>query len=195
LAIVEKRQSSNGSLLCGSRGKAPSKTLLYPTLPSAIKEYVMSPRTFFLSAALLGIAMFGSSRAAELTAGMQKGTPDLKSAGPITFAPQSILLIGDTKGATVFAIATSDTAAGTPSQPLNIEKIDEKIAGMLGTTPQQILINHLAVNPATGSTFLSVSRGKGPEATPVIMRVDSAGKLGEFALHPADDSLPVCRGG
>ncbi len=142
----------------------------------------MLRRTFFLIAALLGTTMFGSSRAADLTAGMQKGTPDLKSAGPITFAPQSILLVGDTKGATIFAIATGDTASGSPSQPVNIEKIDEKIAGMLGTTSKDILINHLAVNPVTGSTFLSVSRGKGPDATPVIIRVDSAGKLSELVL-------------
>ena len=142
----------------------------------------MLRRTFFFIAALSGITMFGSSRAADLTAGMQKGTPELKSAGPITFAPQSILLVGDTKGATIFAIATGDTASGSPSQPVNIEKIDEKIAGMLGTTSKDILINHMAVNPATGSTFLSVSRGKGPDATPVIIRVDSSGKLGEFAL-------------
>jgi hypothetical protein len=142
----------------------------------------MSMRTLFLVAALSGIAMLGLSRAADLTAGMQKGTPDVKSVGPITFAPQSILLLGDTQGATIYAIATGDTAVGTPSEPVTIEKIDEKIAGMLGTTAQQILINHIAVNPATGNTFLSVSRGKGPDAKPVIMRVDPMGKLSEFSL-------------
>jgi hypothetical protein len=139
-------------------------------------------RTSFFIAALLGTTMFGSSHAADLTTGMQKGTPDLKSAGPLTFAPQNILLVGDTKGATIFAIATGDTASGSPAQPVNIEKIDEKIAGMLGTTPKDILIKHMAVNPATGSTFLSVSRGKGPDATPAIIRVDSNGKLSELAL-------------
>ena len=40
----------------------------------------------------------------------------------------------------------------------------------------------MAVNPETGSAFLTVSRGTGPEAKPVIIRVDSAGKLGEFSL-------------
>jgi hypothetical protein len=142
----------------------------------------MSTRILLFIAALSGITMFGSSRAADLTAGMQKGTPELKSAGPATFAPQGILLVGDTAGATIYAIATGDTAGGTPSQPLNVEKIDEKIATLLGTTPQQILINDLAVNPATGSSFLTVSRGKGPDGKPVIIRVDSTGKLGEFSL-------------
>ncbi len=142
----------------------------------------MLTRSLFLTAVLSGLAMFGSSRAADLTAGMQKGTPELKSAGPATFAPQNILLVGDTAGATIYAIATGDTAGGTPSTPLNVEKIDEKIATLLGTTSQQILINDLAVNPATGSAFLTVSRGKGPDSKPVIIRVDSSGKLGEFSL-------------
>ena len=72
--------------------------------------------------------------------------------------------------------------AASPSQPLNVEKIDEKIAALLGTTPKGILINDMAVNPETGNTFLTVSRGTGPDAKPVIIRVDSAGKLGEFSL-------------
>jgi len=135
-----------------------------------------------LFAAALAVACSLGAVAADLTAGMQQGKPDLKSAGPATFAPQGILLVGDTQGAAIFAIATGDTSSGTPSQPLSVEKIDEKIAGLLGTTPKNLLINDLAVNPETGNTFLTVSRGTGPEATPVIIRVDGAGKLGEFKL-------------
>lgn len=142
----------------------------------------MSTRILLFTAALFAILLAPASDAADLTAGMQKGTPALKSAGPATFAPQGILLVGDTQGATIFAIATGDTAAGSPSQPLNIEKVDEKIAGLLGTTPQEILINDLAVNPETKSTFLTVSRGKGADAKPVIIRVDASGNLGEFSL-------------
>ncbi len=141
----------------------------------------MSKRTWFLSAALVA-AMFTAAGAADLTAGMKKGTPVLKSAGPATFAPQGILLVGDTAGATVFAIATGDSAAGSPAQPLAIENVDEKIAALLGTEPKQILVNDMAVNPETGSTYLTVSRGKGPDARAAIVRVDSAGKLSEVSL-------------
>lgn len=133
-------------------------------------------------AAALALTLSLSTHAADLTAGMQQGKPDLKSAGPATFAPQGILLVGDTQGAAIFAIATGDTSSGTPSQPLAVEKIDEKIAGLLGTTPKGILINDLAVNPETGNTYLTVSRGTGPEAKPVIIRVDGSGKVAEFPL-------------
>ncbi len=142
----------------------------------------MSQRICLLVAALVASALVGHSHAASLTTGMKKGTPELKSVGPATFAPEGILLVGDTQGATIFAIATGDTSAGSPSQPLAVEKIDEKIAALLGTEAKQIAINDLAVNPETGSTFLTVSRGRGPDAAPVIIRVDSAGKVSEFPL-------------
>jgi hypothetical protein len=146
----------------------------------------MSTRICLLASALLVTALLGPSHAANLTVGMKRGAPELKSAGPATFAPQGILLVGDTQGATLFAIATDDKPAGSPAQPLNVEKIDEKIAALLGTATAEILINDLAVNPETGSTFLTVARGRGPDAKPVILRVDSAGKLSEF---PLDDVL------
>ncbi len=58
----------------------------------------------------------------------------------------------------------------------------EKAAALLGTTPDQILINDVKVNPISKNVYLSVSRGKGPDAVPVVLRVDAAGKLSEFSL-------------
>lgn len=133
---------------------------------------------------LVAVVTCGGTRslAADLTTGMQKGKPALKSAGPATFAPQGILLIGDTQGAAIFAIATGDTSGGSSKHGANIEKIDEKIAALLGVATDEILINDLAVNPETGNAFLTVSRGRGPDATPVIVRVDGSGKLVELPL-------------
>jgi hypothetical protein len=139
-------------------------------------------RSILLLAAIVAMTTVAVAQAASLTEGMKKGTPALKSAGACTFAPEGILLVGDPQAAAIYAIATGDKSAGSPSEALKIEKIDEKIAALLGTTPKDILINDLAVNPETGSTFITVSRGKGPDATPAIVRVDSSGKLGEFPL-------------
>jgi hypothetical protein len=44
------------------------------------------------------------------------------------------------------------------------------------------MINDLAVNPASGNVFLSLSRGRGPEAKPAILKVDGTGKLSEVNL-------------
>ena len=54
---------------------------------------------------------------------------------------------------------------------------------MLGTTPDQIAINDMIVNPISRKAYLSVSRGRGPDAAPVILRVDAAGKIEELSLE------------
>ena len=62
--------------------------------------------------ALAGISMTAAmAMAAEPTASLKQGKPDLKSAGPLTFGPEGILFVGDTKGAALFAIDTGDGAA------------------------------------------------------------------------------------
>jgi hypothetical protein len=111
---------------------------------------------------------------------LAQDAPDLKSAGPLAFAPEGVLLVGDPVGGAVFAIGTGD-AKGEP-KALNVQGLDAKIAAALGVQPGDLLINDLAINPASGRAYLSVSRGKGPDALPVIVTVDAAGKVGELAL-------------
>jgi len=120
--------------------------------------------------------------AQDLAKDMMKGTADLKSAGPLAFAPEGILLVGDPRGGAVFAIDTQDKAGNPEEVKLNVASIDEKIAAALGTSANDILINDLSVNPASGKAYLSVSRGKGPAAVPVIVRVDGEGKISELSL-------------
>ncbi len=127
-------------------------------------------------------AMAAPAAAQELTAGMQKGDPDLKSAGPLAFAPQGILLAGDGQGGAVFAIATGD-AEGKPEEARHqIPGLDEKVAAALGTTAADILIADMAVNPASGKVYLSVARGKGPGAAPAIVVLDGTSKVSELKL-------------
>ena len=114
--------------------------------------------------------------------GLQEGTPDLKSAGSLAFGPDGILFVGDTEQATVFAIDTGDTKESSERAKLDVKGIDKQIAGQLGVTPRDIMINDMAVNPASGNVYLSVSRGRGPEATPLLMKVDGKGKISEVSL-------------
>jgi hypothetical protein len=115
----------------------------------------------------------------------QRGKAELKSAGPLAFGPHGVLFIGDPKGAAIVAVETNDsTAAGEGhSKPsVNVDGINQKIASMLGTSADQIRIQDVAVNPASGKVYVSVSRGLGPDAQPVIVRVDATGKVEEFPL-------------
>jgi hypothetical protein len=120
------------------------------------------------------------SLAADL--GLKSGTPDLKSAGPLAFGPNGILFVGDPIGAAVFAVDTQDTAGNPERANISVAGIDGKVASLLGTTPEDILINDVAANPANGAVYLSVSRGRGPDGTPVIVRVDQQGELKVVAL-------------
>jgi hypothetical protein len=123
-----------------------------------------------------------ASPAADLTASLKKGSPDLKSAGPLAFGPQGILFVGDTQGAAIFAFDTGDRTSSGSAGAIKVDGIDEKIAALLGTSAKEILINDLAVNPASGKAYFSVSRGKGPDAPPVLVRVDRTNKIEAVSL-------------
>ncbi|MEX2303870.1 MAG: hypothetical protein WD733_23195 [Bryobacterales bacterium] len=116
----------------------------------------------------------------EGLATLKSGKAALQSAGVLAFGPDGILFVGDSQGAKVFALDTADRDAG--SGKVNISGINEKVAAMLGTAADQVLINDMAVNPISKKVYFSVSRGRGPDATPVILRVGSAGKIEELAL-------------
>jgi len=131
----------------------------------------------FVLAAVLGAAL--TAQAADLT----KGTPDLKSAGPLAFGPSGLLFIGDTQGAAIFAVDTADRASDSAGGSIKVDAINDKIAALLGTDAREIMINDLAVNPASGKAYLSVSRGRGPTAAPVIVRTDRSGKLEVVSLE------------
>jgi len=127
---------------------------------------------------LLAIAAStAGAHASKWTADMKQGNPELKSAGQLAFGPEGILFVADTKAAAIVAIATGDTASASNAKPLKIEGINQKIAGLLGTTADQITIHDMAVNPLSQSTYLAVSRGRGPDAAPVLVRVKAGGQV------------------
>ena len=141
----------------------------------------MLPRFRFLLLVLAAVALVAVPAQGDLTDSLKMGTPDLKSAGALAFGPDGILFVGDAQGAAVFAIDTGDRGKGTPA-PVKVDGIDAKIAALLGTDAKEIQINDLKVNPASGHVYLSVGRGRGPDAAPVIIRATAAGKLEQLPL-------------
>lgn len=132
--------------------------------------------------AVLVIVLFAATGfSAALTDSLKPGKADIKSAGVMAFGPEGILFVGDSTGGAIYAFDTQDRTA-SQAAPVDVTGINEKIASMLGTMPDQILINDLAVNPLSKKMYLSVARGRGPTATPVIMRVDSKGKIEQLSL-------------
>jgi hypothetical protein len=139
-----------------------------------------------LSSITIAIAtaiVVNSAHAENWTADFKTGKAGVKSISQLAFGPEGILFIADSKGAAVVAIATEDTKVTDTSKGLKVEDINLKLAALLGTSADQILIDDLAVNPASHKAYLAVSRGRGPSAVPVIVRVEPSGQLAVVDLE------------
>jgi len=136
-------------------------------------------KRFALSIALavfaFGLFIQGAD-AAKWTSGMKEGNPEFKSMGSLAFGPEGVLFVADAKAAAIMAIATGDTKPAANSKPLKVEAINQKIAALLGASADQILINDLAINPISRNAYLSVSRGRGVDAVPALIRVKADGQ-------------------
>jgi hypothetical protein len=115
---------------------------------------------------------------------LEEGKAELQSIGALAFAPESVLLVADPAAAALFAIDVSAPAGdGTESSGhLRVEDVDKKIAALLGASTEEISIVDLAANQASGTVFLSVSRGRGPAASPALIKVGRDGKLALVSL-------------
>lgn len=137
-------------------------------------------RNYWLAVALLTTCLASGSSADDW--GLKSGAPGLKSAGALAFGPDGVLLVADTKSATLFALGTGDNKGVATKADYKIEGLTEKVGATLSVPAAEVKINDLAVNPETGRVFLSVIKGTGPNTTPAIVKIDEAGKLSEVKL-------------
>lgn len=133
-------------------------------------------------AALAAVALAAQASAADPSASLKAGTPDIKSAGPLAFGPDGILFVGDTQGAALFAVDTGDRNPAKAA-PVKVADLPGKVAAKLGTSADKVMINDVAVNPVSGKVYISVARGRGPEAAPVVLRVASDGAIDEVSME------------
>ena len=122
------------------------------------------------------------------------GRPGIRSMSALAFGPDGVLFIGDGKGGAVFAIETGDRTERGARDPITIEAIEEKVAALLGATPEQVMIHDLAVNPISQNVYLAVSRGRGAWNSTwllpndiadagILLRVSSDKKITEVPLE------------
>lgn len=141
-----------------------------------------------VAAAVLA-ALTAGATADDLRSSLKAGQPDIKSAGALAFGPDGILFVGDSQGGAVFAFDTGERDASKRVAALDVPALNRDLAGMLGVEPDQVAVNDLAVNPASGMAYVSVARGRGPDAEPVLVRIDGEGKLTALEL----DEMPFAR--
>lgn len=119
--------------------------------------------------------------AATAPAEMKTGTPAIQSVTALAFGPNGVLFVGDPQSATVFAIDTGD-AKGAAAKELNVADLGSAVGSVLGTTAANVAVNDVKVNPASGTVYLAVTRGKGKDAQPLILTLDAKGQAKEFKL-------------
>ena len=104
--------------------------------------------------------------------GLQKGTAQIRSAGPITFGPAGILFVADNAAAKIYAVDVADRGAAAGAEPFDLENVDTRLAAYLGCEVDDIVIRDMAVHPTSHNVYLSVQRGRGDAGASVIVRVD-----------------------
>ena len=115
--------------------------------------------------------------------GLEIGTPGIKSVGPLAFGPEGILFVGDNVKAAIFAIDVDDAEATSEPRPINVDKLDTRVAAYLGCSQDDVLIRDLAVHPSSQKVYLSVMRGSGDAAVPVLIKVGTDGSLSDVPLE------------
>ncbi len=134
----------------------------------------MSLKTLSLACSLL-LASLPGSHAADIW-GLSKGTPEMKSATTLAFGPEDILFVGDAQSATVFAISTGDTKGDPAQASINIEDLPKSIGSVLHA--DSVIINDLAVNPRTGSAFVSCTA----DSKAALVKIDGVGRISLLSL-------------
>ena len=155
------------------------------TTPLAIRDTI-SPNSLvegfvrYLKLAVLICCAAAVSIAAGIN--MPAGKVELKSAGALAMGPDGILFVGDSLAGKIVALDVNDSASAARSGSLEIKGVTEKIAAMLGTAAGDVLIQDVVVSSATRNVYIAVSRGRGADAVPVILRADASGKLSDVSL-------------
>lgn len=107
--------------------------------------------------------------------GFRVGSPEFDSVGPIAFSPDGVLFVADNVRAEIVAVDLSeDERDATVAQ---ITSLDGRIAAFVGCACEDIAIRDLAVHPLSRAVFLSVMRGAGDGAVPLLVRIAGNGTL------------------
>ncbi len=130
----------------------------------------MKQISVLISFLLVTSLVLANNPASNLKADFKVGNPEIQSVNALAFGPEGILFIGDSKRAEIFALDTKDQkAASEEAADVSVSNVDQKIAALLGTTPDAIVIQDMVVNPISHVVYIAVHVNDGQ---PVLFRLD-----------------------
>lgn len=106
----------------------------------------------------------------------------------LTFAPDGTLFVGDARGGAIFAIDLGQRAKPAAAKGVGLQDIETKIAALIGTRADDVVIHDLAADPVSYDIYLAVSRNRGKWRTQYhlpndlgdateLLRIDQEGHL------------------
>jgi len=134
----------------------------------------------FMLTAVAGLAVAGLAAAridlrtappTPGTYGMRVAPLTLRSVGVMSFGSDATLFVADSRAGAVYAIDVAETERDTSTSGIEIKGIDDKIAAALNTSKDAIRIHDMVAHPFSQTIYFSVTKGRGDDATPLIVRL------------------------
>ncbi len=107
--------------------------------------------------------------------GLENNSIELASAGPLTFTPRGILMVGDPQAATVYAIDTEESATDAAAA-YDIADLRSLLQDTLGS--KQVEVVDLAVHPKTKSVYCSLTA----DGKAALVRINADGQCQRMNL-------------
>ena len=126
----------------------------------------------FLAAVITLSATYHYEEDRGLREGFTLGDPEIASIDQMSFGPDGVLFLGDSKKAAIYALDTKDVQSNATVEDIRIEGFDKKIAASLGTTVDNIKISEMVVNPISKNIYFAVQVADG---TPCPFKVERRG--------------------
>lgn len=136
----------------------------------------------------------------KLTKDFVQGKATISSMSILSFGPEGLLFIGDSKAGKIFALDMNDRTPNASEEGFELEDMETRLGNLLGTGPRGVIIHDMAVNPISQNVYLSVSRSDAKElgfwnqpndiAYPtILLKVNAKGEISEVSLDDINHSV------
>lgn len=162
----------------------------------------MKKTMFTLTVLILSVCTLLASNYEALTKDFVRGKAAVQSMSVLAFGPEGILFVGDSKSGKIFALDLEDRQENTATEAIGVEDIESKLASLLGTDPNGVIIHDMAVNPISQNVYLAVSRADANQLgfwklpnditdASILLRVKADGSMEEVNLDNISHSAAV----
>ena len=138
-------------------------------------------------------AAFSNHHYEALTANFITGKAEVASMSVMTFGPEGILFIGDSKGGKIYAIDTDDRVPNDSKESFELQDLEAKLGSLLGVGPKEVIVHDLAVNPISQNIYLAASRSDAMQLgywrqpndiayANILLKILPDGSISEFSL-------------